>query len=72
MFNRENYIGVNIPKCWICNKRTAILNVIKAGSTFVKVCNECVKFGEKVEVSEVNNKMDHCELIEVVKVRPKK
>jgi ribosome-binding protein aMBF1 (putative translation factor) len=72
MFTRKNYIGVNIPQCWICNKRTAVLNIIIAGGPFVEVCDECIKFGEKVGFGDVDSKMNHSEFIEVVNIKPKK
>lgn len=65
-------MGVNIPKCGICDRLTAVLNVAIVGGPFVEVCDECLKYGEKIEFCEVDNKMDHCELIEVVNIKRKK
>jgi ribosome-binding protein aMBF1 (putative translation factor) len=68
----NNILGVNIPKCWICRKLTAVLNVAIVGGPFVEVCNECLKYGEKVEFCEVDNKMDHYNnIIEVVNIKRK-
>ena len=67
----NNILGVNIPYCWICEKLTAVLNVAIAGNAFVEVCDECLKYGEKLEFCEVDNKIDHCELIEVINIKRK-
>lgn len=65
----NNILGVNIPNCCICEKLTAVLTVIIAGGAFVEVCDECLKYGEKVEPCEVDNKVDHYNrIIEVVNI----
>ncbi len=68
----ELLLGVNIPECWICQKLTAVLNVIIAGGPFVEVCDQCLKYGKKVEVCEVDNRVDHYDrMIEVINIKRK-
>ena len=67
----DNILGVNIPNCNICQKPIAVLNVAIAGATFVEVCDECLKYGEKVEFCEVDNKMDHQDIIKVINIKRK-
>lgn len=68
----EILFGVNIPKCWICEKETAVLNADIVGGPFIKVCNRCLKHGKKIEFCEVDNEINHCELVEVVNIKKKK
>jgi len=66
-------LGANIPNCWICRKLTAVLDVAIVGRAFVEVCDECLKYGEKIEPCEVDNKVNHYNrIIEVVNIKKKK
>ena len=69
----NNILGATIPNCWICGKLTAVLNVVIVGGPFVEVCDECLKYGKKIEPCEVDNKVDHYnEIIEVINIKPRK
>ncbi len=65
-------MGVDIPKCWICDKLTAVLDEALVGGAFVKVCDECLKYDEKLDFCEVDNLIDHIDLIEVINIKKKK
>ena len=69
----NNILGVNIPNCHICRKLTAVLNVIIAGGPFVEVCDECLKYGKKIEFCEVDNKINHYNLIfDIINIKQKR
>ena len=45
--------------------------MITAGGPFVEVCKECLKYGKKIEYCEVDNKMYHTEIIEIINIKRK-
>jgi len=68
-FLMKYILGDKIPYCSICEKPTAVLNVAIAGGSFVEVCDECLKYGEKIEFCEIDNKISHYNsIIEVINV----
>lgn len=65
-------MGVGIPYCDICGKLAAVLNVAEAGGPFVEVCDDCLKFGKRIEPCEVDNKINHYNrAIDVINIKKK-
>lgn len=49
----------NIPQCDICLKRISVPFKAIVGGPFLEVCDECLKFGERVEITDIDKIMIH-------------
>ena len=54
-----------MPKCLICGKLRAVLDKVIAGGPIIDVCPSCVKYGKKVDVTELDKIIVHstCEFV---------
>jgi len=60
---------MGIPRCLICEKQIFVPNIVMAGGPLVEVCSDCLKYGKKVEVTEVDDLVCHCKLIGSIKIK---
>jgi hypothetical protein len=71
----EGIIGGSVfdpgTECFICQKRTSVLNHAVIGGTVVEVCDECLKYGKKIECTDVDKMILHTSLIEVINIERK-
>jgi len=54
-----------MPKCLICQKETAVLDKAMVGGSIIDVCQICLKYGKKVDITEVDKIIVHstCEFV---------
>jgi ribosome-binding protein aMBF1 (putative translation factor) len=55
---------VSIQTCDICDKKVAIGIKAMVDGLILDVCEDCIKYGKKIEVTNIEKIMRHCRLIE--------
>ncbi len=52
------------PTCDICEKRISVPLKAFIGGMILGVCDDCLKYGERVKITEVDRINGHCILFE--------
>ncbi len=50
----NNNLSDLVPKCMICGKEKAVLEKATIGGHIVDVCPNCLKYGKKVDITEID------------------
>jgi len=48
------------PTCTICEKRISVPIKALIGGTIIGVCEDCLKYGERVEITEIDKLGHNC------------
>jgi ribosome-binding protein aMBF1 (putative translation factor) len=55
---------VSVQTCDICEKRVAIGIKAMVDGLILGVCEDCLKYGKEIEITDIDRITKHCDLIE--------
>jgi len=49
----------SVPTCDICEKRIAVPIKVKVAGSIIDVCEDCLKYGQRIEVTDIEKIIIH-------------